>query len=285
MVVCSRRRGRPYAGLAEEAPLTSEQPILAVDDEETWPAVMLSMLDEKFEALRQYEELARKFALMGTSAYLEAGQPRNQFRDERDSVVDFVGEQVRDRSLVGFHCTRLVVEEIEEVKRSGLQPLSPELANRRVTRLEQAGYLDPDIAARLRSKNVSTKETRKGKTCFIFTRNDLTEEYGVGPLLAHWGGEALYYYHADDPDIGPRLGRIGIACIVEAELAATQVVTVGPIGERLVSAYLGRRAIRTGSGAGMTGYIREATAVRRLIRRDDPEFESLTGCGGWTMHI
>jgi hypothetical protein len=267
--------------MEEVASLTSAGLVLAVDDEETWPSGVLSVLSAEFEVLRAYEALASEFALMGTVAYLEAGQPRNQFRDARDSVVRFVDEQVRGTSLVGYHCTRLTVEEIAEVERGGLRPLSTALVIRRLRKLEQAGRIDAETAERLKSENVSGKETRRGRTWFVFTKELLTQEDGVGPLLLHWGGEAVYHLHAEGTHMGARLREIGIACIVEANVLTTQIDTLMPIGERLVNAYLGRRNIRPGSGRHMDGCIREPTKVRRVIRRSDPEFDRLTDCAAW----
>jgi len=62
------------------------------------------------------------------------------------------------------------------------------------------------------------------------------------------------------------------------------IETFADIGEQFIRCFLHRREIGTGHDPGMEGYVQEsipADRIRRVIRRNDTDFERLTACNAW----
>jgi hypothetical protein len=254
---------------------------LALDDESSWPDAIRSYLDANFDVLRSYEQNRRRLEFMGTVEYILAGQPANPFEESRQSAVDRIAKEISHRHLIGYHCTRLHPEEIALIMKTGLCPLSPERVTERVDRRVQAGDFSPETGERLKSQNATADSNRTGMLWFVFTERPLLDEWGVGPLLRSWGGEALYRFHEADADTGPVLRSVGVPCIVEAAVPEGEIQTFMSVGERLIAAYLGRRDISTRTGPDMEGYIRIKVPVRRVVQLNDPDFYRLTACDQW----
>jgi hypothetical protein len=106
---------------------------------------------------------------------------------------------------------------------NGLEPLSPVLIIRRSNNAVRIGHLAPDIAARLLVKNKASALNRIGELRFTFTARALRQEGGVVDLFANWAGEAVYNQHSESQVTGPRIRRLGVACIVEAIVPAAAV--------------------------------------------------------------
>jgi hypothetical protein len=121
-------------------------------------------------------------------------------------------------------------------------------------------------------------------TWFVFTANPLRKEAGVWRLFTYWGGEALYVCHEEDPEVGPILRAQGTACIVAAAVPVRAIETHCSLGERFLRCFLHRRGVGTGHDPDVEGHIREplpGPSIRRIVRRNDPDFELLTGCSAW----
>lgn len=258
---------------------------IAIDHEETWPAALLRLLESHLGMLTVYEERRHTIDLMSLSDRLVAGDPHYPFREQRAEIIREADGLVQGEMLLGYHCTRLLPHEIEEIRCEGLSPLSRDLIERRIRRAVAAGHLQPAIAARLLDVNEACAEGRNGRTYFIFTKSLLAEEGGVVWLLSCWGGEAIYARHEAHPATGACLRKLGVPCIVEAAIPVPCIGMYFSMGERLTAAYLERRRIRTGNGPDTEGWISQQMAVLRVIRRTDTEFEMLTGCKGWRHQI
>ncbi len=257
-----------------------------LDDEETWPPELRLLFDAELEALSGYEsERERVDNLCRDDVVLRTYPPENPYSRDRERVLDAVNAMLAQASLVGWHCTRLHETEITSIERDGLRPLDSALLRRRIQACVQAGDLAAEVAKRLHSEHQADDDNRKGLLWFIFTRDTLRDEHGVYRLFRSWGGEALYNSHEDDPATSAALRGIGIPCLVEAFVPVAEIKTFGAIGQRFLNIYLDRRGISTGNCSQMEGHVRvmiPGSAVRRVIRRADVDFEQLTGCATWT---
>lgn len=121
-----------------------------------------------------------------------------------------------------FHCSRYTADQIEDILKNGLLPLRPGDIERRVRQLQHVGLIDMSVADKLLSKHQAACGNRIGRIAFC-NKADLRDEHGVGWLLSHWGGEALYNSHAEDAVTGPVLRSIGKPSIVEVQLNPKQV--------------------------------------------------------------
>jgi hypothetical protein len=258
---------------------------ISLDLEETWPKVVADILAENFPVLAGYESRRAYLDGLGTVARLLLVQPENSFRAERDRVIGLVDKEIRLMHLTGYHCTHLTDDEASTIRDFGLCLLTRALIEGRIKAREQSGDISGDLAARFRALNSSDEAGRRDMIWFIFSKSLLREEDGVGALLRFWGGEALYRRHDHDKQLAAILSGIGVPTIIEAAVPVNEIETFMTVGERVVAAYLGRRNVQTQTGPEMEGYIGSPVSPRRLIKRDDPEFEELTGCSTWGFAI
>jgi hypothetical protein len=126
--------------------------------------------------------------------------------EEESQFVRLLG----DRSLLVYHCSRLLDFEVESVRREGLRALSAGLVARKLNVAHAAGALTADQHARLLDSHVyalDNSDGRGGKVCALVGRTALDDPFGLERLLSIWGGEAIYWAHGDDPADDPlRLG-------------------------------------------------------------------------------
>jgi hypothetical protein len=88
----------------------------------------------------------------------------------------------------------------------------------RIGRLRESGMIEEAIAERLATENRADSANRAGKIWFCFFPPHHAGESGIEALLRHWGGEALYNSHDNDPITGPILRALGTPCLVEADV-------------------------------------------------------------------
>jgi len=103
-----------------------------------------------------------------------------------------------------------------------------------------------------------------------------------------WGGEAIYCSHEENSEARSALRKIGTSCIVEAEIPIASLDTFLTVGERLVACFLHRRGVVTAHGPDFEGHVQEgvrANNIRRIITRNDTDFEWLTTCSTWHYQI
>lgn len=150
---------------------------------------------------------------------LAACEPDEFPRDEE------IGGQVRG-ALEGyrvraFHCTRLLDEEIEAIRTSGMRTLTRDLALGRLYTAATRGALAADEVETMKEgydKAVGGWVEREGLLgfCLVATVLRACPHY-FWRLLTFWGGEALYRAVEDDP-LGEKLKTIGRPAIIVAHL-------------------------------------------------------------------
>jgi len=260
--------------------------VMALDDVDSWPNELRALLAENLRLLSQYEaERARLSMLCVENVLLRVSPPENQFLAARSEILRKVDELVQDTRFIGWHCTRLHDEEIDDVQRVGLVPLDVQLLERRIDTRLRAGELSADVAQRLKSVNQARDPNRRGMIWILFTRETLQDEDGVIRLFRSWGGEALYNSHERSELTGPILREIGTPCIVEVVVPVAQIETFTTVGERVLNWYLSRHDISTGNAPQMEGVVRTPIpreSLLRVIPRGTKEFLRLTNCSGWT---
>lgn len=145
-----------------------------------------------------------------------------------DQLHEFLTPEVRRYALRGWHCTRLLDAEVQDILKDGLQVLSEDLLIKRIDAAQAAGDLANEVAARLRVGHQAGHWSRKGQLWFGFS-SELPDEQAVSPLLRSWGGEAMYWAHTNDGQIAPVLQNLGRPTVIDAwvpisSLRAVQVL-------------------------------------------------------------
>src|SRR5262245_44554645 len=145
------------------------QPIEA-DDESTWPEALLRALEADRETIAAFErERARIDRAAEEDVMLRIDRPANPYQNAWDTALALAEGTTASGHLLGFHATRLMEHEIEEIKRSGLQPLSVDLLKRRLAAVQHLGKLTPEQTGRLLGSHQAADDNRSGRTAFVFT--------------------------------------------------------------------------------------------------------------------
>jgi hypothetical protein len=262
---------------------------IIVDDEATWPAAVVELLNANLAGLEAFhQERARIDNLCEKDILSRINTPHNPHRCLNDTIIEALNTELADEDLVGWHCTRIRKDEIRVIESDGLAPLSVEFLAKRIDRCEASGEIPAAIANRFRTVNQASESNRSAMIHLIFTRQTLAIESGVIRLFRSWGGEALYGLHESDTETGLILTNIGIPCIVEAVVRVPEVQTYCSVGECFLRAYLHRQGVETGHDPEMGGYVRRAISgdrVRRVIQRQDEDFERLTSSATWLTRL
>ena len=239
--------------------------LLDLDRPTSWPAALTAYLDQHHDMFRAWEAKT-----VQASAALF------------DVAIDGLRDILLAYAIRGWHCTRLTDAEADEVLNDGMRLPNAETLTRRIEALAQANLIEPEIALRLKSKNWADEENRVGMVWFCFFPPRKAEECGIGPFFRHWGGEALYRCHEDDPVIAPILRCIGTPRLIEADVP---IASLGRYPDFVIyRRYLVSRGYRSNEPTDFEGYSKHplpAANVRRVISYPERDFYSLTSCSEW----
>ncbi|UVA81896.1 hypothetical protein [Pandoraea commovens] len=242
--------------------------LLPLDQPEAWPAPLLSLLDGHHELFLNWQIAPWKVS-----------------PQDYDRAIIAVGDVLRPYSITGWHCTRITDVEITQIVRSGMQLPDGAMLRRRIDALVASGQLPSDIGDRLAAANQADESNRAGRLWFCFFPPHRAGEHGIGRFFHHWGGEALYNSHEDDPVTSPILRAIGTPCVIEADVPVASLTPGAGLAMKLVCIYLISRGYETDEpveheeNSGVKPIA--ADCVRRVIRYPEHEFMELTGCAAW----
>jgi hypothetical protein len=242
-----------------------------LEDPGSWPEPVTSHLDRSYDLFLDWETRSRSVDVL---AY--------------DTAIQALVDALRLYAIVGWHCTRLTEAEINCILSEGMRLPDPTTLEERIEALVADGEIPSEIALRLKTKNQSGDWNRAGRLWFCFFPPRLAGESGIGRFFRHWGGEALYNLHEDDPEISPVIGAVGTPCVVEAEVPIVALGWDFGLAVNVVRRYLLSRGLRPSEPLEHEGRMTRplsSQAVRYVHRFPGPEFEALTGCASWHRPI
>ena len=214
--------------------------------------------------------------------------PRSTSARDYDHAVYGLIDTLQPYSLRGWHCTRLTDWEIDIVLTEGLALPDLALLSRRIDNLVGAGLLDPQIASRLKARNQAAYDSRAGMLWFCFYPPGRAGESGIERFFRHWGGEALYNSHEDDPITAPVLAGLGRPCLIEADVPIASLPPHGGLYTTIYRRFLAGNGVRIREPMDHEDRMKRplpADGVRRVVRFPEPDFLALTGCAGWRHPI
>jgi hypothetical protein len=135
-----------------------------------------------------------------------------------DSLVNDFQGILRKYSLIGYHCTKLTKEEIDDIRSNGMALQNADTLTARINKLLYNNSVNNEVAQCLRHPNQSDAYNRANKLWFCFFEPFLAGESGIGRFFRLWGGEALYNWHEDNPVTETALRNIGIPCLIKANV-------------------------------------------------------------------
>lgn len=243
--------------------------LIDLTKEDTWP----SLISDHFE---QHGETYR--------AWSRGGGDHHTF----DRAIGDLADRLKQFSLRGWHCTRLTEAEIAAIQANGMCLPNSAMLERRINRLLEARLLTADVAALLRARNSADDPYRVGMLWFCFFPPGRAGEGGIGRFFHHWGGEALYVHHEDNPASSSALRGIGTPCVVEAEVPVSSLKSPIGLALKIYEQMLrgpGRRAQDRIEHEGAINAPLSAADVRRIIRYPHVDFRELTQCDNWREPI
>ncbi len=205
-----------------------------------------------------------------------------------DRAIYGLRDALQPYAITGWHCTRLTQTEVATIILTGMHLPDATMLTRRIDALLNDGLLTGTIATRLKNENQAYDVNRAGMVWFCFFPPRLTGESGIERLFRHWGGEALYNSHEDDPETGVAIASIGVPCVVEADVPIANLEPAGGLDFKVVRRFLIHRGHRTREPIDHEDHIIRplpAQNIRRVICFPDPEFIRLIGCDSWVNPI
>lgn len=252
--------------------------VVDVEDPLTWPESLRELFADSRELLSRFEERQRQIDNFPGARFTQT----NEFANERRAVLG-KGEQIlATERILGFHCTRLLAREAQNIRVEGLKLPSPDFLLERIESAVNEGYVPREIAERLVAENKAADPARQSRIGFANARSNLKEVHLVCRFFQYWGGEALYYSHEGDPITGPILMSIGQAYVVVAALPTKSMQVPGRLPEYFINAFLQGIGVRTRNGSAFESSVSEDVPpdwLLQIVGSADPGFTILTGLG------
>jgi hypothetical protein len=245
--------------------------LLDLGKPETWPHPLRAYLDDHHDLFLGWES---------KNGYVSAKAFDDAIYGLMDALLPY--------AITGWHCSRLTDAEIDHILSQGMQLPDAAMLDRRIDALVAAGHLTEDVARRLKAKNQSGDSNRAGMLWFCFFPPRGAGEHGIERFFRHWGGEALYNSHEDDPVTSSAISGIGTPCLIEADVPIASLEKHGGLSFKVYRRFLASRGYDTREPVEHGDRIKSPLAVeaiRRVIRFPGPEFQSFTGCADWRTPI
>ncbi len=150
---------------------------------DTWPQELTALFDAHADILENHGREQHRINMLG---FEERWQARNRYKDQQDELVGRADAILADEQLLGFHCTRLADDEITDVWANGLQLLSADFLQERISRRIEAGGIPQSIGRQLLNKHQAGDQSRQGNLCFVNMRSVLRSKSDVGSLFRSW---------------------------------------------------------------------------------------------------
>ena len=242
--------------------------VLDLSNPDSWPAALRDVLAQLRPTFTDWELEAHRRT---PGAY--------------DTATQTLGEALQSYALRGYHFTRLTKDEVAGVIKSGMALSGTGLLLRRIAAQVATGGISAADAAIFLAKNQAHERNRVGMLWFCFYPPQEVRESGVKSLLGHWGGEALYNTHAEDPSLGPLLKSIGSPAVVEADVPVAYLSSPLRLAGKVVQMDMQHQGIKSYTYPDkLEDYSTHnipADMVRRVVLHPGPDFEELTRCHEW----
>ncbi len=245
--------------------------VLDLDSPQSWPEELLAYLDKHHDLFLHWET-----------------QQGNPSPPVFDAALRGLGDVVQLYEILGWHCTRLTDSEAGEILCKGMKLPNAVMLAHRVDILLNIGCITPNIAWRLKSENQADVEYRAGMVWFCFFPPQNAGESGIERFFRHWGGEALYVCHEDDPVTSSAISTIGKPRLVEADVPIALLHSPVSLALSIYRRYLISRGTSVSPPSDYEDRIVHplpAENVRRIVTFPEPDFCSLTGCCDWRNPI
>jgi hypothetical protein len=248
------------------------------DRKDTWPQEVLDLLDSNKVSIQGFfREEHRIDALARKDMHIRYNRPQNIFKETFDNTIAIIEEALKKYSIVGIHCTKLLDEEINNIKQNGLNPLNKTFANQRIEYVYNQDLISETLRNELINKKELDANNRRGMIWVFHCLSTLKFESGLNRLFGYWGGESLYAYakHRNE------LRAIGNSCIVFTTIEIKELDIYPELSKRMTSFYFDDNYFPHDTDS----IIRSNLKVLKIIKRNEKIFEKLTNIQDWDDEI
>lgn len=245
--------------------------VLDLDDVASWPPLLRKHLDDAYPVFSGWEQ--------------RSGSVR---AETYDAAYYALWDALQPYSLRGWHCTRLTDYEIATIEHAGMHLPDEGALAERIDSLVAAGTISGEIAEALKEDNESGDPFRAGMIHFMFYPPHYAGEVGIGRFFAHWGGEALYNSHEDNPATSAVLSRIGTPCVIEANVPISLQKSTGGTVDCVVRRHLAAKGLQASQSAQLEAAVLNPLPAANIIaihRYPSESFMRLTGAAEWQAPI
>lgn len=192
-------------------------------------------------------------------------------------------------AMRGWHCTRLTNAEIDAITLNGMQLPNTKMLTRRIDACVIDGLIDKEVARHLKAKNQSSDANSVAKIWFCFYPPHRAGELGIGRFFRHWGGEALYNFHENDPVTSPAIAGIGTPCVIEADVPLDFLGHKSSLAGKIAEQYVRTLGYHTNHSDfdhdDFSTSPLSPAAIKSIVRFPDRDFLLLTGSASWRIPL
>jgi len=192
---------------------------------------------------------------------------------------------LRKYSLIGYHCTKLTVDEIKDIRTNGMLLQNGNSLKNRVSSLRESGLISADIEQELITRNQADDHNRANMLWFCFFEPFLAGRYGIERFFRSWGGEALYNSHEDRPVTGDALLNIGTPCVIKAKVSMASLKDTYYPDSSMIRAFLSKRGHQLENEIEHEGFSTrdiDAQDIIEIIEHPSDQFNALTKFDSWS---
>lgn len=252
--------------------------VIVLNDFKTWPQNLVAQLNILRPTIGKYIQFERALDKREeTNVLLRLKRPYNPCQDFWQQAIETTENILKGSMILGFHATRLLPEEISEILKNGLEPLSENLIKRRLLLIQEMGLISEEIRQELFLHSQANTLGRAGKVFLFHSTKTCKDSSGLGRLLGRYGGESLYWYYNNDESKKSILRSIGKPAIVLGVIPFEKLNDqCPPVSSRMLEYFWSRRNFDDFDS------INEfPVQVLDILDSSNAEFEKLTNYSQW----
>lgn len=254
---------------------------IVLDLIESWPASVLSVLENNRELIKQFiDEEIRVELLSREDIKTRLFPPINPHKQQFLEVDQLINNILMGYSFIGFHATRLTQPEISNVIHDGLRPLTLELVKEKTGILLRDNYISASEAELIVQNNSSHEKYREKMVWLFHCISTLTDSGGLFKLFGYWGGEAIYRHFQEDLDSSPDLKLLGQPCIVVCFVPGVGMETMPTTSDRMIRYWNSLKDLEPIT-IDFDHHVKHKVGVIKVISQDDDLFDQLTHYSNW----
>jgi hypothetical protein len=250
--------------------------LISLDQKKTWPLEILHLLEERKDLLNKYlikeKEIDDKAK---TDVLIRYKRPSNPFSSVYFDIKKNINSSLHDKRIIGYHCTRLVPDEMQDILDNGVHVLTQNFILRKLNILYSKSVITKEIFNYLVVNNLSNEQYRKNRAYLFHSQDTLKDQCGLYRLFGLWGGESIFKEHSDNKKILKILNSIGEACIVICSVDSNEIIDSYDVCDRIINYYI------YGNFNDFDSDYDHTLKVEKIICESNPCFEYLTEYSKW----